>query len=131
MLGSEGNDLLLGDIGNDMLIGGSGADIFEWKDEAIASLSATNNGVNPLGSDAILDFIVGLDKLRFEQRLFPTLNPFALTTVATFDSTSSSSTVVYESNSGKLFYNPTAGAGDEVLLVTLQANLALTSADIG
>lgn len=67
--------------------------------------------------------------IEFELKPLLVMNPASLVTVTTFNS-SSSSTVVYESNSGKLFYNPTAAAGDEVVLVTLQANLALSSADI-
>lgn len=95
---------------------------------APAPLTATGQ-INPFGNDLLLDFNGSEDRLEFDRRLFPNLNPSTLITVATFDSTSSA-TAVYESSSGKLFYNPTAAIGDEVLLVTLTPNLALTSANV-
>jgi Ca2+-binding RTX toxin-like protein len=128
LIGEAGADLISGDRGDDTLIGGSGADLFSWRDVAPAPLTATGQ-INPFGNDLLLDFNGSEDRLEFDRRLFPNLNPSTLATVATFDSTSSA-TAVYESSSGKLFYNPTAAIGDEVLLVTLTPNVALTSANV-
>ncbi len=128
LMGEQGNDVISGDQGNDTLTGGSGADIFRWRDVSPAPLSVVGQ-INPFGNDVLLDFNGSDDRLEFDSRLFPNLAPASLTTVTTFDSTSSA-TAVYEASSGKLFYNPTAATGDEVLLVTLTPNLSLTSRTI-
>ncbi|MDL2209528.1 hypothetical protein LJC26_01835 [Desulfovibrio sp. OttesenSCG-928-O18] len=62
LFGGFGDDILYGGSGNDILNGGSGNDIFAW--------TATDRDG---GTDIIMDFSVGEDKLRFED-LLPTGN---------------------------------------------------------
>ncbi|MFC0387130.1 Ig-like domain-containing protein [Muricoccus vinaceus] len=52
--GGEGNDVVDGGQGNDNLTGGAGSDLFVYS----ASL--------PAGSDIVTDFVVGIDRIRFE-----------------------------------------------------------------
>jgi Ca2+-binding RTX toxin-like protein len=127
--GLAGNDVVLGGAGNDWLAGGAGSDILngETGDDFLiggieADRFAFNSGVafntTQLGVDTIVDFNASaLDRIRLARATFTAL-PAGTTLPATRfasvanDALAASSTapIVYNSTSGRLFYNPNGSA---------------------
>ena len=62
--GGFGNDTLQGGAGNDSLRGGSGNDIFAFSEFKVPPILTAG-----FGSDSILDFQDGFDKLQFSSRV--------------------------------------------------------------
>jgi|GEM_PF-1827338 len=111
LLGGTGGDRLNGGAGNDSLIGGAGKDHFIFN---------TNEPFKPadFGVDRITDFKVGEDLILLDQRSFNALNSlagvgfsiaseFAVLTTAV---DKSSALIVYNENTGELFYNQNGNA---------------------
>jgi serralysin len=125
--GGSGNDTLIGGAGNDTLTGGAGNDYFVFN----AGLNASNN------VDRILDFSVVNDIVRLENAVFTALGAATgvLSAAMFWKSTSgtahdSSDRIIYETDSGKLFYDSNgSAAGGSTHFATLAAGLALTNAD--
>lgn len=127
--GGNGNDLLAGGAGNDTLTGGAGGDTF-WFD---TTPSATAN------KDTIKGFVSGTDKLQFSSSILTGLglaSQFGVadgrfwsnTTGVAHDATDR---LIYNSNSGELFYdNDGNGAGSSILIELLAAAPALNAIDI-
>jgi len=122
--GGAGNDVLRGDAGIDILSGGIGQDVFVF---------------NNLGSvDFVIDFTGGVDRLQLVGSLFQGIG---LVGSAMSSSSFRSGTspvaadaddhVLYNSQSGALFYDPD-GNGTDVMLqfATLSGAPALVSSDI-
>jgi Ca2+-binding RTX toxin-like protein len=106
--GYGGDDILNGGIGTDTLNGGSGNDRFVFDTDSVFSLSS-------IGIDSIQDFTVGSDKIVLDKTTFTALrsnagngfsvaSDFATVTTDTAAATSSAA-IVYNSASGRLFYN--------------------------
>jgi Ca2+-binding RTX toxin-like protein len=122
--GKGGADWLVGGNGNDMLTGGGGADAFLFN----SALSAAKN------VDTITDFETGVDHIVLDVSVFSAVDSYDIGTGLFFakDSpTSSSSHIIYNSASGKLFYDPTGttASGDEVLIAKLDPGLHLSAGD--
>lgn len=124
--GAAGNDFLYGGAGNDTLIGGLGNDNFVFN----TYLSATAN------VDRITDFSVLYDTIRLENAVFTALTATGTLAAAAFVKNTTglamdaSDRIIYETDTGKVFYDSNgSAAGGSVLIATLTANLAVTNAD--
>jgi Ca2+-binding RTX toxin-like protein len=125
--GNAGNNKINGSAGNDTLSGGAGLDSFRFS----SPISGTTN------ADTITDFDPATDTLELENAIFTKLtNTGALSTFAFRASTTGNAVdgndyVLYDTDSGQLFYDADgSGAGAKVLIATLTNLPTLTSADI-
>ena len=122
--GASGNDYLYGGTGNDRLTGGAGNDSFVFHTQ----ISASSN------VDTITDFNVANDTIRLDNAVMSALGS-AMSSGAFWKSTSGQAHdaddhVIYETDTGKLFYDSNGSAGGgSTHIATLSANLALTYAD--
>jgi cyclophilin family peptidyl-prolyl cis-trans isomerase len=126
LVGGSGNDTLDGGAGNDSLSGGAGLDTFRF--------SSALNGSNV---DRVLDFNVVDDRLELENAVYSKLTATGALAAANFrasttgDAVDSNDHVLYDTDSGQLFYDADgSGAGAKVLVAVLSLSPALTSADI-
>ncbi|MGC4026395.1 MAG: calcium-binding protein [Mesorhizobium sp.] len=125
--GDAGNDKIYGGLGNDILTGGAGNDSFVFN-------TALNTKTNV---DRITDFNVVNDTLVLENAIFTKLGTTTgtLSSAMFWKSTSglahdSSDRIIYETDTGKLFYDSNGNAaGGSVHFATLAPGLALTNAD--
>ena len=130
LYGDANNDLLRGGAGNDILCGGSGNDFFRF--DAALSTSTVKN------VDQIKDFNPIQDTIQLENSIF---TKFGASTTGTINSAyfranttglaqDSNDYIIYETDTGKLFYDSNgSAAGGSVQIALLGANLAMTSAD--
>jgi len=125
--GNTGNNLLDGGSGKDILSGGAGLDIFRFS----SALNASTN------VDTINGFVVLDDAIQLENSIFVKLTtPEVLSTLffksnTTGTAADSDDYIVYESDTGKLFYDADGnGPGASVLFATLIGAPVLTSADV-
>ena len=126
IFGGAGNDAIRGNLGNDVLWGQAGNDIFIFN----AALNAATN------VDKIMDFAVAGDSIRLENSIFAALGasgalaPAAFAANATGLAGDASDRIIYETDTGKLFYDADGtGAAAAVQFATLTAGLAVTAAD--
>lgn len=125
--GGSGNDTIRGYAGLDRLTGNSGNDSFVFD----TALNATTN------VDTITDYNVVADTIQLENAIFTTLTATGVLAATAFVKNAagvagdSSDRIVYETDTGKLFYdrdgNGAAFAG--IQFATLTPGLALTNAD--
>jgi serralysin len=143
--GADGNDSLIGDAGNDTLSGGNGNDRLDGgtgKDsltggagiDTFRFASALNGSSNV---DRLTDFSVVDDRIELENGIFAkltstgTLSSSFFRANTTGTASDSNDFVLYDTDAGQLFYDADgSGAGAKVLIATLTALPALTSADI-
>ena len=122
--GAGGNDTLDGGTGADSLTGGSGRDVFVF--------SATPSAGN---ADRITDFRVVDDTIHLDDAVFAGLRRGALAGSAFVKNTSgtaadASDRVIYESDTGKVFFDRDGtGSASKVLVATLDKSLGVTAAD--
>ncbi|URK87008.1 hypothetical protein LP421_24220 [Rhizobium sp. RCAM05350] len=124
--GGNGNDILIGYGGNDTLTGGAGTDRFDFR----SALSATTN------VDRITDFNVAADTMRLENAIFTALTAVGTLTSAAFAANAtglagdSSDRIIYEQDTGELYYDANgSAAGGGIHFATVSANLLLTNTD--
>lgn len=123
--GGAGNDTIKGYAGNDTLTGEAGADRFVFN-------SALNAATNV---DRITDFIVADDTIQIDNAYFAglatgTLTAAAFAANATGLAGDASDRVIYEFDTGKLFFDADGnGAGARVQFATLAVGVGLTAAD--
>lgn len=126
IIGNAGNNVLDGGAGNDTLTGGAGNDSVVFS----TTLGATN-------IDRITDFSVPADTIRLDNAVMAglgatlgTLSVAAFAKNATGQAADVSDRIIYETDSGKLYYDVNgSAAGGSVHFATLAVNLALTNAD--
>lgn len=126
LYGGIGADRLSGGIGIDTLVGGSGADSFIF---ATAPNATTNR-------DIITDFYRVDDSMLLENAIFTKLGAAGTMSSAFFTSNTAgvardaNDYIVYESDTGKLFYDADgSGRGAPVLIATLSNKAVITYAD--
>jgi Ca2+-binding RTX toxin-like protein len=126
MRGGAGNDVLRGGAGNDILTGGTGRDTFVFGTPLAASTNV----------DTITDFSVVDDVVHLENAVFTALIGTGVLSSANFVKNTTglaadaNDYVVYETDTGKLFYDSNgSAAGGSIHFGTLTPNLNLTSAD--
>jgi serralysin len=127
LAGGNGNDTLLGGSGNDSLSGGAGLDTFRFA----SALSGSTN------VDRLADFNVADDRIELENAVFTKFTGAGFLASANFrasttgNAADSNDIVLYDTDSGDLFYDADgSGVGAKVLVAVLNAKPALTSADI-
>jgi Ca2+-binding RTX toxin-like protein len=135
LAGSSGNDTLNAGSGDDTLNGGSGKDTLTGaagKDFFLfnAALSASSN------VDTVTDFSIADDTIRLENAIFTALTTTGTLASAAFRANTtglagdSSDRIIYETDTGKLFYDADGtGATAGIQFATLTTGLALTNAD--
>lgn len=134
--GGRGNDLIYGDRGNDCLTGGEGFDTFRFEyfpAEGETVPVATAASGNPLGLDTLTDFDPSEDEIQLDQRMYPTLEKGALAgeafqAISNFDPAASNGVtakIIYDPNTGLVYYNPSDAADDEVPLMQLPTAINL------
>lgn len=125
--GNGGNDVIRGFAGNDTLTGASGKDTFVFH----TALNATTN------VDKITDFSAVNDTIQLENAVFTALTATGALSAAAFRANAtglaadSTDRIVYETDTGKLFYDRD-GSGvsyDGVLFATLVNKPAITNLD--
>ncbi|WP_444464492.1 hypothetical protein [Rhodobacter capsulatus] len=122
--GNAGANRLAGGLGADTLRGGAGADSFIF-DTAPAADNV----------DRLIDFTPADDTIRLEDAIFDALTPGRVAARAFVVNTTglagdADDRLIYESDTGRLFYDANgSAAGGRVLLARLAADLDLTSAD--
>ena len=126
LTGSSGNNLLSGGAGNDTLSGGAGNDSFRFA----SALSDSN-------VDRITDYAVASDTLQLENSVFTKLSTTGPLSSSYFRANStgtasdSNDYIVYETDTGKLFYDADgSGAGAKLLIALLTGNPVLTADDV-
>jgi Ca2+-binding RTX toxin-like protein len=126
LLGGAGNDLLNGGIGNDRLTGGAGADAFVF-----AATPTTTN------VDIIADYNVAQDTIRLDNAVFASIGGVGTLSAARFWKSASglahdaNDRAIYETDTGKLFYDSNGNAaGGRVQIAVLSNHAAITHADI-
>jgi Ca2+-binding RTX toxin-like protein len=124
--GGNGNDTLRGAAGNDVLAGGAGRDIFIFA----APLNAATN------VDRINDFNVADDTMQLENTYFTALSTTGVLTAGAFQANTSgvasdsSDRIIYETDTGNLYYDADGlGGVAGILFAKLATDLQLTNAD--
>jgi ELWxxDGT repeat protein len=134
LIGGDGNDKMTGGAGNDILQGGNGADHFIYNTNKVFAASA-------IGIDTITDFTKSqADKILLGKKTFTKISSIAgkgfsvksefATLTSNFDT--SKADIVYDSGTGKLFYNQNgieAGYGTGGHFITLANKPALAGSD--
>lgn len=126
ILGGAGVDRLYGNIGNDTLTGGTGIDVFVFH-------SAPNAATNV---DRITDFSVADDVIWLENSVFTTLGAVGTLSASAFVRNTTglaqdaSDRIIYESDTGNLYYDSNGNAaGGSTLIAVLNPNLLMTNLD--
>lgn len=121
--GRAGDDTIRGGLGNDTVTGSLGADTFSFT----SGLDAASN------VDAVTDFTVGEDVMRLSRSIFgaftgPDVN--AGDFIVGTEALTAAQNLIYDSDTGNLFYDSdAAGGGAQVLFAILAPGLALTHED--
>ncbi|MEQ1952393.1 calcium-binding protein [Mesorhizobium sp. CN2-181] len=125
LIGNSGKNTLNGGLGSDTLTGGGGSDFFRF-----ANTLSTSN------VDTVKDFSVVNDTIQLENAIFTkltttgTLASAAFRANATGAAGDSTDRIIYENDTGKLFYDADGtGSTAAVHFATLTTGLALTNAD--
>nr|WP_246735728.1 calcium-binding protein [Agrobacterium sp. a22-2] len=124
--GQAGDDRLFGGLGNDRMVGGAGTDKFVFN-------TALNGSTNV---DTIDDFSVVSDFAMLDNAIFSrigapgTLSSAAFRKNATGLAGDSSDRIIYETDTGNLFYDSNGtGSGGRVRIAHLDSGLSLTHQD--
>ena len=122
ILGNDGPNTLNGAGGNDMLTGFGGADVYEF-----------STSVGPVDADTIIGFVSASDKISLNVLTYTALSPGALPAGAfVVDSAAQDSNdrILYNSQTGQLYYDPDGNGGEAAkLFATLQGAPALVASD--
>jgi Ca2+-binding RTX toxin-like protein len=123
--GNAGNNILDGRGRSDTLTGYGGADSFVFRDAPKSS-----------NIDTIVDFSVANDTIGLENAIFNAVVGTGTLTASQFVANASGTAqdsadrIVYETDTGKLFYDSNGNAaGGSIQFATLSINLALTNQD--
>ncbi|NRP71583.1 Bifunctional hemolysin/adenylate cyclase [Ensifer psoraleae] len=126
LIGNSANNILNGGTGKDKLTGGLGNDTFFFNSTPNASTNV----------DTITDFSVVNDTIRLENAVFTAVMGTGTLTAAQFVKNTTglaadaNDRIVYESDTGRLFYDSNGNAaGGSLHFATVGTNLALTAAD--
>ena len=124
LVAGVGNDTLEGGAGVDRLFGGAGRDAFVF-----------NTAVTAANADIVADFVVADDTIRLDRSFFTALSVGALSASAFTKNASGQATdaldrIIYETDTGKIWYDADGkGGAARMLVATLDTGLAMTHAD--
>ncbi|HWT11482.1 MAG TPA: calcium-binding protein [Allosphingosinicella sp.] len=121
--GGGGNDLIYGSLGNDVLNGGAGLDRFLFN-----TAPGTGN------VDRLVDFSVADDVINLASYVYTQAGPNGTLAESAFRegtaAADSSDRVVYNPETGEIFYDPDGNGGAaQILFATVAAGTPLTNAD--
>jgi Ca2+-binding RTX toxin-like protein len=131
--GNGGNNVITGNSGSNTLYGHGGADMMTGgagKNSFVFSASMRNSNI-----DTITDFNVNDDTIRLSSAVFGALPDGALSAAAfarntTGQATDASDRIIYETDTGRLFYDSDGtGSAPRGHFATLAPGLSLTAAD--
>ncbi|MDQ0320528.1 serralysin [Pararhizobium capsulatum DSM 1112] len=132
--GDKGGDTLKGDAGNDTLFGGLGIDTLTGGKDRDTFVFDSKLGSSNV--DKITDFSVIDDTIHLDDAVFTVLKTLGTLATAAFAQNASgvagdsTDRIIYETDTGKLFYDLNGSAsGGSTLFATLSKNLALTHSD--
>ena len=124
--GGAGDDVIGGSGGNDTLTGGAGMDVFVFD----SALDASKN------VDVITDYTVGADTIGLDKLIFTALSGTGILSADQFAANldgkagDASDRIVYETDTGKLFYDADGnGAGTGIHFATIAGGGLLTNVD--
>jgi serralysin len=129
--GSSKGDTLEGDGYANVLEGGRGADLLTGRGGADAFRFGWWDGTR----DTITDFVVGVDRIELDKDYFDDIDGNALTSLqftrnTTGEATGESHRIIYNSDTGRLFYDPDgSGSAARSFFAVLTPGLALTHKD--
>lgn len=127
--GGSGNDFISGDLGGDSITGGQGADTFAFQYYEGNEFDAV---------DTVTDFTSGTDKIAIDSEADPDINAgdtlpadeFATVAGASdADIDANEAKIVYDTESGIVYHNPTADSGDLNQVVNLEGEPDVDSDD--
>jgi len=125
VVGNAGDNLINGAAGADTLTGGAGKDTFMF-----------NTALGSPNVDTITDFNVVDDTIRLENGIFTAIAGTGTLTAAQFVKNATglaedaNDRIIYETDTGKLFYDANGSAsGGRLHFATLEKNLGLTAGD--
>jgi Ca2+-binding RTX toxin-like protein len=125
LMGGEGNDYLTGEDGHDTLNGGSGSDILiggAGNDSFVFDRAPL-----PGNADFIRDFSVPGDTIRLDHAAFDQLGPIGKLDTAAFahwdDAAAADDRILYDRQTGSLYYDASGGAHDDAQLIVTLSNL--------
>ena len=110
--GDDGNDILYGEEGRDTLFGGAGEDIFVFDTE-----------LSHLNIDRIMDFSSDDDMIYLDNEIFSklieegTLSADNFTSNASGQAQDSDDYIIYESDTGRLFYDVDGNGNEAAMLI--------------
>jgi Ca2+-binding RTX toxin-like protein len=126
LLGGAGNDVLNGGLGKDKLTGGADADAFDF------TLAPTTSN-----RDTIAGYNIAQDTIRLDNAVFTHLGGVGTLSGAKFWKSAAglahdaNDRVIYETDTGKLFYDGNgSAAGGRVQIAVLSNHAAITHSDI-
>ena len=125
LIGNGGKDILNGKLGHDVMTGGAGDDIFRF-DSKLGKLK---------NLDSITDFTIGKDTIQLNNSKFAMLVDGALASdnfraSLNGNAADADDYIVYETDTGKLFYDADGNGAGAKIQFALIGNLAtLTAAD--
>ncbi len=142
LYGAESNDILQGGLGNDVLFGGDSNDRLEGEAGADTLTGGAGKDIfvfNAIGVDTITDFNSADDVIRLDKtihKIFTSLltakNTVLISDEFVVNATAldSNDHIIYNNNTGVLFYDADGnGAGAAVKIALLGNHAALTAAD--
>ncbi|HEX8642126.1 MAG TPA: matrixin family metalloprotease [Allosphingosinicella sp.] len=125
IVGNSGNNLLNGGLGADTLDGGPGSDTFLFN----SALGAGN-------VDTILNYSVAADTIKLENAVFTKLTTLGALGASQFTAndsglaTSTSHRIIYETDTGELYYDSNGSlSGGAMLFATLAPGLIMTASE--
>jgi hypothetical protein len=123
LVGNDGSNSLNGGAGRDTLTGGAGADRFLF-----------TTTLDPVANvDKITDFVAGLDGFRLDDAVFAGLAPGALAAEAFrigTRATDASDRIIYNSETGALFFDPDGvGGAAQIRFASIAPGAALAATD--
>jgi hypothetical protein len=125
VVGNAGDNFINGAAGADTLTGGAGKDTFMF-----------NTALGSPNVDTITDFNVADDTIRLENGIFTAIAGTGTLTAAQFVKNATglaedaNDRIIYETDTGKLFYDANGSAsGGRLHFATLEKNLGLTAGD--
>jgi Ca2+-binding RTX toxin-like protein len=124
LYGENGNDTIEGGTGKDSLFGGSGRDAFVFDSGSLGE------GADRISDFSVKDDTIHLGRTAFSELSEGKLNKAAFAANTTGNAADSSDRIIYETDTGKVFYDEDGKGGvGRVHIATLSPDLNLTQAD--
>jgi Ca2+-binding RTX toxin-like protein len=134
LIGRDGGDALFGGAGNDQLNGGLGNDRLKGNADADAFIFSAILGASNV--DHVVDFKAVDDQIQLDNAVMAALGPVGPLAASAFRANASgqaqdaSDRIIYETDTGKLFYDKDgSGAADAILFAILDNKATISAVD--